>query len=214
MAKPTNTVNRVSFGFARLNDAALDTFTGNVIVKMTDNPGFTTPQVSLADLTEAQNAFKDAINNAIHGGKRATALKNAARENLINLLRKEAAYVHSVAGNDLPLLLSSGFDVASTNRTRVPLPTPVVERIGNPMTTKLGLRLRPVPRAATYEVRISYGSEGWQAIGSFTQARSILIENLTPGTVYNVQARAVGGSTGYSDWSDPVSHMAIPIVTY
>jgi hypothetical protein len=32
--------------------------------------------------------------------------------------------------------------------------------------------------------------------------------NLTPGTNYNIQARAVGGSTGYSDWSDPVSHMA------
>jgi hypothetical protein len=26
---------------------------------------------------------------------------------------------------------------------------------------------------------------------------------------YTVQARAVGGSTGYSDWSDPVSHMAM-----
>jgi len=25
----------------------------------------------------------------------------------------------------------------------------------------------------------------------------------TPGTVYNLQARAIGGSTGYSDWSDP-----------
>jgi hypothetical protein len=24
-----------------------------------------------------------------------------------------------------------------------------------------------------------------------------------------IQARAVGGTTGYSDWSDPVSHMAL-----
>jgi hypothetical protein len=37
----------------------------------------------------------------------------------------------------------------------------------------------------------------------------VVLQNLTPGTNYNVQARAVGGSAGYSDWSDPVSHMAL-----
>ena len=29
------------------------------------------------------------------------------------------------------------------------------------------------------------------------------------GTVYTVQIRALGGSTGQSDWSDPSSHMAM-----
>ncbi|NOS68990.1 MAG: fibronectin type III domain-containing protein [Verrucomicrobia bacterium] len=36
----------------------------------------------------------------------------------------------------------------------------------------------------------------------------VLLDGLTPGATYAVQARAVGGTTGYSDWSDPVSHMA------
>ena len=27
--------------------------------------------------------------------------------------------------------------------------------------------------------------------------------------VYSVQTRAVGGSTGYSDWSNPISHMVL-----
>jgi hypothetical protein len=31
---------------------------------------------------------------------------------------------------------------------------------------------------------------------------------LTPGTVYTVEIRGVGGTTGTGDWSDPVSHMA------
>ena len=30
-----------------------------------------------------------------------------------------------------------------------------------------------------------------------------------PGVTYTVQVRGVGGTTGYSDWSDPVSHMAM-----
>jgi hypothetical protein len=42
-----------------------------------------------------------------------------------------------------------------------------------------------------------------------TQARRIVVGNLTPGTTYNLSARAVGGSEGSSEWSDPVSHMAI-----
>jgi chitodextrinase len=48
----------------------------------------------------------------------------------------------------------------------------------------------------------------WVPGGVFTQARKIVVENLTPGTTYTFQVRAVGGSTGYSGWSDPVSHMS------
>jgi hypothetical protein len=42
---------------------------------------------------------------------------------------------------------------------------------------------------------------------ALSAARKIILTSLTPGTVYNVQARAIGGSTGYSDWSDPSSHI-------
>jgi len=42
-----------------------------------------------------------------------------------------------------------------------------------------------------------------------TQARSVQIPGLTPGTTYTVQACALGGTTGQSDWSDPVSHMCM-----
>jgi len=42
-----------------------------------------------------------------------------------------------------------------------------------------------------------------------TQARNIVIPGLTPGVVYTLQGQAVGGSTGFSDWSDPVSHMCM-----
>jgi len=43
--------------------------------------------------------------------------------------------------------------------------------------------------------------------GIVTQARRIEIGNLPPGNTYAVQVRAIGGSTGYSDWSDPVSRI-------
>jgi hypothetical protein len=42
----------------------------------------------------------------------------------------------------------------------------------------------------------------------FTKASGMLLTDRGPGALYDVQVRGVGGSTGYSDWSDPVSHMA------
>jgi hypothetical protein len=44
--------------------------------------------------------------------------------------------------------------------------------------------------------------------GIFSQSRSIVLTNLVPGTTYTIQAQALGGSTGQSAWSTPVSIMA------
>ena len=200
---------RTSLAFTRLSDSPLNSFAENSVVKMTNNTAFPAPTVALAVVTAAQTAFSNAINAAMHGGKQSTAAKNAKREALIAVLRQNAAYVQSVAGEDLVTLLSSGYEAVSNTRTRIILPPPAVERVDNPQSTKLGLRLTPVPTARAYEVRISYGTTGWQAVGVFTYARPIVIEGLTPGTTYTMQARAIGGTTGYSDWSDPVSHMAM-----
>ena len=48
-----------------------------------------------------------------------------------------------------------------------------------------------------------------QSGGLFTYSRNRVIENLTPDVLYTIQVRAIGGTTGYSDWSDPISHMAM-----
>jgi hypothetical protein len=58
-------------------------------------------------------------------------------------------------------------------------------------------------------VQIKSGTGNYQPAGVFTQARRMVLTNLIPGTTYTIQVRAVGGSTGHSDWSDPVSHMAM-----
>lgn len=47
----------------------------------------------------------------------------------------------------------------------------------------------------------------WQEAGIYTQARRIVLLGLTPGTIYFTRVRAIGGSTGYSDWSVPASLM-------
>jgi hypothetical protein len=202
---------RVALSFARLPDSDLDEFTSNVITCLTSNAGFPTPTVKPADLTKLQSTFTDAIVAAAQGGKQATAAKNEARESLLDAMRKNAAYVQGIASHDLPLLLSSGYEATSTNRAQGQLDIPTIVGINNDATTQLTVRMQPVDNARSYQVRASTGNNGstvsLPTVDS-TQARRVILPNLTPGATYTVQARAVGGTTGYSDWSDPVSHMA------
>ena len=134
--------------------------------------------------------------------------KNAARDNLLSPLRVLAAYVQSLAMEDLTVLLSSGFWNAATERTRKPLPKPVILNIDNIASTQLMVKAGRLENARSYEARIRVGDQEWRSVGVFTKSRGMLLPNLVPGTMYDVQVRGVGGTTGYSDWSDPVSHMA------
>jgi hypothetical protein len=199
---------RVSIAFAMFSDGALDELTSYIMTSMSTNPAFPAPPVTMEELAGLQTTFRDAITAAAEGGKQATAVKNAAREALLNALRRNATYVQTVASHDLAMLLSSGFDAASTNRTQAPLVKPVILRIENEASTTLTVRLSTVSNARAYEGRLSTSTGTWQPAGTFIQARRVILANLTPGSTYTLQFRAVGGSMGYSDWSDPVSHMA------
>ena len=199
----------VSLSFAQLPDAALAEFPGQVITGLTGNAAFPTPAVSLANLGTAKTAFEDALTAMANGGKQATATKDAARENLLNLLRLEANYVQGAANNDLATLLSSGFQAASNNTAQSPLAKPGILDILNEASTQLVVRGKPVANAHAYEAQVKNGAGGFTPAGTFTQVRRLVLTGLTPGQTYTVQIRAVGGSTGYSDWSDPVSHMAM-----
>lgn len=199
----------VSLTFAQLPDSELDEFAAGVIENMTGNASYTTPAVSMAALGTGRTDVVNAMADMAQGGTAATAAKNAAREVLLGLLRQEANYVQGIASEDLTVLLSSGFLAASTNRAQSPLETPSIVKILNEASTQLVLRVTPITNARTYEIR-HYTTPGvWQSGGISTQARHIIVEGLTPGTTYTLSVRGIGGSTGHSDWSDPVSHMCM-----
>lgn len=202
-------IYHVSLSFAQLPDSELDEFTGAVIAGLTGNAAFPTPIINIPDLTAGLTVFEDAMTAMSQGGTQATAAKNAAREALVALLRQEANYVQGACKNDLPTLLSSGFQVNSTNSMQSPLLTPSILQITNEMSTQLVVRAAGVDNARAYEAQVKNGTGGFLPAGTFTQSRRIILTGLTPGQTYTVQIRAVGGSTGYSDWSDPVSHMAM-----
>jgi hypothetical protein len=200
--------NRVSLGFTQLTDADADAFSANVITKLTGNTAFPNLPVALAALTAQYNTFHTACAAAAEGGKIVRAARDAAREVLDTSLRSIAAYVQSIAGQDLTVLLSSGFEAVNTNRTQAPLDTPNFTKIEHGNTTQLFVSVSAVANARSYEIQAKTATGNWQTVSVVAQSRNIVLEKLTPGTVYDLQVRAIGGSTGSSLWSAPVSQMA------
>jgi hypothetical protein len=205
---------RVLLGFASAADHSLEETAQAVIEKLYGTAAYPTPPVVEADLQAALTAFSTAIAAAALGGPEDTADKNNKREALIGLLRQLASYVQSRHGNDLAVLLSSGFEAVSTSNSATPLPAPTIKDILNGISTQLIVKVTVVPNAKCYEARYALigangAPEAWANGGLFTNSRNILLTGLTPGANYQCQVRAIGGSTGYSGWSDPVSHRSL-----
>src|SRR5712691_6433369 len=199
---------RISLAFATLSDAEIGDFTHGVIEGMTNNTAYPEPPVTLANLQTAHTGFGVKVAEAKLGGPPDTAVKNNARQELLGMLRQLASYVQINCHNDLAILLSSGFQAASANRTQTPLEQPQALVIKNDTSQRLSASVKPVKNTSMYEGRIKGPADDWQPSVFTGDSQHITFGGLVPGTVYTIQVRALGGLTGQSDWSDPSSHMA------
>ncbi len=202
---------RVLLDFTHGPDRQVEEVTGAVIVGLNGNKNFPHPPVDSPTLQTGLNEFSAAIPAAIQGGRHATAAKEKKRHTLVNLLRQDALYVQANCNDDLETLLSSGFLAANTSRTQSKLATPVITSLGRGNAGQLVVAVKKVRNAKSYEVHCAPigagGAPGTpQILTGLTNSRSMPINGLTPGTTYTVQVRATG-TTGTSDWSNPVSHM-------
>lgn len=200
---------KVSTNFGRLSDTELDIFAQGVIDALTGNTTYPTPPVTLANLQAAVDDYTAKMAAAQTGTQADTAAKNHSREVLEGLLRKVAAYVQMMCNEDPALLLSSGFQMQSTNRSSTPLEKPKGLSIKNGVAGQLVARVDAVKNANMYEGRIKPANGDWLPSIFGGDSRRIAFLGLTAGTTYTIEVRALGGSTGQSDWSDPSSHMAI-----
>jgi hypothetical protein len=169
-----------------------------------------TLQTAVADLTGAIAAQAQA-----GGGTTVTAVKNKKRNVLDGLLRKLAHYVQANCNDDVQLVLKSGFQAKTIPvRSQTQLDKTTILSVDNGHTRQLAVTAQKVSRAKLYEVQVAVvGANNtvgpFQSAGFFTKSRSMIITGLTPGTIYAIQVRALGGATGSGDWSDAVAHMCM-----
>ena len=199
--------NRVSLAFVQIPDDDLVVFSAGVVAGMAA-PAFAEAPVKTPELTALQTDYAQKVTIAENGGRTELAERNMARAALIVALRQNAAFVQIKGSTNLPLLLDSGFKPTKTTRTTGPLSKPTIINVDNFQSTKLMLSAEVDSRTRAVEARYRVGTGPYQSGGIHTKASRILLEPLVPGSIVESQVRAVGGSDGYSDWSDPVSHMA------
>ena len=200
---------RVALSFARKVDTDLIAFVRNVITLMTNNAQYPTPTPSLAALTTSVNAFETTVHDALGGGKIIIATRNAARVELLALMRQLAAYVQASCNADLLALISSGFDAVRAPSPVGVLPAPQNPRLG--LTGKSGelmLRFDRVTNASNYSVQTAPEATGPWADEDISTATRVVIGGLTPGETLWARACA-NGSAGASEWSAPATAMAI-----
>jgi hypothetical protein len=193
------------------SDPQLITDTNTILTDLTGNPSYPSPAPALPSVKSALDEFATACANAASGGVTLTSIKNDKRAALTALLRQLASYVQVACNGDLTILLSSGFPIQKPQRNPVgvlPAPGNLTVTFG-PRTGELDAGVAPVPGAAIYNWQLAAASAPTAVLQKAqTTAASNSFTGLTPGVIYVVQANAVG-SAGPSDWSEPVSQMAV-----
>ena len=179
---------------------------------MTGNATYPEPPITIVVLSESITAFSNAMASQHTGGPPATSAKNDKRDQLIRNLMELASYVQIKSGGDLTLVLNSGFRATSKERTSIPLPAPIALKVTNDGEGQLVVKVKAIKNARSYEVLYSLsdappGTDG--QVLPFTQSRSMRITGLISGKRYVIQVRAIGGSLGTSNWSDPISHVSL-----
>lgn len=190
-------------------DLDVSTFAGVVILGLTNNADLPTPPVLSAALTALKEAFDHSIIAAADGGSLQTAQKDAARAALITALNKDASYVDINCNEDLAILLSSGYQPVSTNRAQTVLQAPQVIGAVYGQAGEIRLRVKGDANRKAIQGRIKAVGGEFGPVISFKNSRNIIFGALIAGTTYVMELCGLGGSTGQSDWSAPVTKIAI-----
>ena len=100
----------VSLSFCDASDGKLESIARNVLKHVYDNPAFPDVPIPASSLEKTITAFSAAREAQLEGGRSARSERNARRIALLRLLQQVAFYVQSQCADDLPKLLSSGFE--------------------------------------------------------------------------------------------------------
>ena len=203
----------VSLAFGKLPDAGLLSRGYAVAAGIPGNPAYTNPPVDPTVLKAALDKFSVAITEALDGGKKAIAERKKQRGAVLTMLRKLAHYVEANCNNDMPTLISSGFEAKSAEAAPPqPLDQPTILSVDHGNTGQFLVQIKSVKKARHYDVRCGALAGGtavptsW-ANETFPSARAAAtINGLTPGTTYAIQVRAYG-KLGFTAWSDPAIRM-------
>lgn len=193
------------------SDTLLVNDIGVILLALANNAAiYATPSPALPVVQTALDNFSAGLAATADGGPSATAKKNNLRLILTALVRQLASYVTVACKGDMANLILSGFPVQKPVRTPIgdlPAPQNLIVTHGV-ISGELDAKVNPVFGAATYTWTCTAATAGAVPITGISTAASYAFTGLTRGVSYTIAANAVGAA-GPSNWSNPVSEIAL-----
>jgi hypothetical protein len=200
--------SEVILDFLRLPYAGKVEFGRNMVLRMTGNLSFPTPDVPLSQITTASNSLETAFNAAQGGGPQQTAALHLASKQWDGLMRKLAIYVNRIADGNEAMILSSGFHTTHQ-------PKPALHPEFRVEHGELSGEI--VGHHKAYKGRSCWvwqycedpipADGSWKLAGVSIQA-SFVYKELVPGTKYWFRVALVTYD-GQGPWSDPAVLIAM-----
>jgi hypothetical protein len=203
--------HHVNLGYKKHKDGPLISFAQGVHDALTANGGqFPNLPIPLAALQDTIHDFSTKLNAAYKGSVAQTEAKKAARTVLLDRLNPLALHVEGVALGNPDVIRAAGFDSKTHGYTpQTPLAKPTEIHALNVASTKVQLRVKAQRNVRSVKVQYRTAGGNWQDGGDFPNTKVVVVLNLVPGTRYDFRVQFIGGSTGASEWSDPLTHMAV-----
>ena len=200
---------RVAFTFATYDKDQMNSCLIVLLICLKTNPLFPNLPIAYAALTAMVTDYQQKMAAAAVGGQKDKAAFDEAWDQVIITLRQIAGYIQSLGLTNESDVLSSGFDIVSTNKkSPTSLDTPDVT-LDNSVTGQIGVSFAAVAYGKVYQVQYYAGTSGtFVDLGFFTGTRDIAIPSTVAGTVYSVRVRVFGGSSLTSSWSGVISLMS------
>ncbi len=178
---------------------------------LTGNPDLTTPVPALTVLTTALNEYEVSISNAANGGTHLIAIRKEKRTVVIDVLQRLGIYVDLNGQDSESIMLSSGFDVYTTDKGVAPAsdrPIIVKGKDGTHSGDTI-IKSKKMANSISNQIRFTsdpFGPEArWTELPPQTKA-TFYLTGLTPGRLYWFQTRT-NSTKGQSEWSDPFQFM-------
>jgi len=199
---------KVLLDFGTFTVAFLIEFARNIVTMMTGNTTFGTPFITLTTITNAINDLEVKFKAGLNGDKQQKANVRIAFKLLVSLLKKQAAYVNTIADGNDAIILSSGFHTSNQ-------PSPKhLDEFSIDNGEKSGETIakhKAVKGAKSYiwqraNDTLPANDSGWAYVG-FTTVRKYTDSGLTPTNKYWYRVAWIT-KEGLSAWSDPLMIIA------
>ena len=196
---------KVLLDFVKLTPPAKINFCRNVILNLTGNPNYLTPDITLADAIAAIDDYEQSILANADSNHLSTVTMHNKAKILDNLFINLAAYVQRVADGDEAIILSSGF---STTRQPVYQQKPVLAIIDGLNAGSITLTAKAIEFAVAYiwqyaKDAIPENEADWIIAGYSTTAHFEMAD-LNDLTKYYFRCAAIT-TQGTTDFCVPVS---------